>query len=258
MNRIIEKPFYEDFIALCATARESIKLCAPYVKADVISSILEASQPGVSVELITKVNLRDFHSKVSDVGSLQQILSRGGHVYNCSNLHAKAYIFDDRQCIVTSANLTNSGLSKNVECGLLSKDLGITRSVLEFYSGIIAREDVGIITSQIITQINRLLTSIPQPPPVEYPHLDLHTLPSTTIPAISTGLSGWKRDVFLQLGQFGETFTSEEVRIMAQQLHPQHPNNHNREAKIRQTLQQLRDLGLVEFVSPGVYKKLWS
>lgn len=36
-----------------------------------------------------------------------------------------------------------------------------------------------------------------------------------------------------------------------------HPNNHNVNDKIRQILQYLRDMGLVKFVSPGHYKKLF-
>jgi len=30
------------------------------------------------------------------------------------------------------------------------------------------------------------------------------------------------------------------------------------EAKIRQQLQELRDLGLIEFIDRGVYRKLWK
>ena len=59
------------------------------------------------------------------------------------------------------------------------------------------------------------------------------------------------------LENFKETFTSAEVAVMADRIKSEYPDNHNREAKIRQVLQQLRDLGLIEFTSPGVYKKLW-
>jgi len=75
--------------------------------------------------------------------------------------------------------------------------------------------------------------------------------------AISKGLSEWERDVFLSLGQFDETFTTTEIGIIAQQLGTKYPNNNTRTATIRWVLQQLRDLGLIEFTSPGVYKKLW-
>lgn len=41
-------------------------------------------------------------------------------------------------------------------------------------------------------------------------------------------------------------------------LKEQYRNNRNIEAKIRQQLQYLRDLGLVKFEGNGVYKKLWE
>ena len=75
--------------------------------------------------------------------------------------------------------------------------------------------------------------------------------------AITDNLSEWKRDVFLTLGQFDDEFTTSEITIIAEQLRTHYPRNNNREAKVRQILQQLRDLGLVEFVRPGVYRKLW-
>ncbi|MGD2080871.1 MAG: hypothetical protein PVJ36_07070 [Nitrospirota bacterium] len=37
-----------------------------------------------------------------------------------------------------------------------------------------------------------------------------------------------------------------------------HPENKFVKAKIRQQLQQLRDLGLIEFLERGVYRKLWE
>jgi type II restriction enzyme len=87
--------------------------------------------------------------------------------------------------------------------------------------------------------------------------MDISVIPDENLNAVSEGLSGWKRDVFLTLGQFDETFKTAEVSIIAQQLGDKYPYNNYREAKVRQVLQQLRDLGLVEFTSPGVYRRLW-
>jgi len=203
------------------------------------------------------VNLRDYHSNISDLEAIRQTLQNGGRVFNCSNLHAKIYLFDESRCIITSANLTVSGLKNNAECGLLTDDAAIVKPALDFYNSVTKREDVGKITELEIEKISELLQSIPPAQPVEYPRLELSATTDRNLSAISDSLSGWKKYVFLSLGQFGEYFTSTEVSIMAQQLQRRYPRNNNREAKIRQVLQQLRDLGLVEFSSPGVYRKLW-
>ena len=257
MTEIITNPFYRDFMTLCSEAQTNIKLCAPYVKTDVISDVLKIARVGISVDMITKVNLRDYHSNASDLESVRQALVYGGQVYNCSNLHAKVYIFDARKCVITSANLTKSGLNRNAECGIVTENADIVASALEFYTGIIMREDVGKIDERIVGNIADLLQHLPPVKPITYPCLDIAVAPDDNLLAITNRLTGWKRDVFLSIGQFGESFSSAEVGVMAQQLHVKYPRNNNREAKIRQILQQLRDLGLVEFSSPGVYKKLW-
>ena len=41
-------------------------------------------------------------------------------------------------------------------------------------------------------------------------------------------------------------------------LKEKHPSNQHIPDKIRQQLQQLRDLGLIEFLGNGRYKKLWK
>jgi len=257
MTEIITNPFYETFMELCAKSLDRIRLCAPYIKLNVVLDVLVNKKSRVPVDVITKVNLKDYHSKVSDVDALRNTLLDGGRVYNCSNLHAKAYIFDETLCAISSANLTVSGLRRNAECGVLTDDAGIVNEVLRFYNGIIEREDVGRISEQNLDEISDLLIRIPPVPAIVYPRMDLSEPSDENQNAISEGLSGWKRDVFLLLGQFDETFTTAEVGIIARQLDDKYPRNNYREAKVRQVLQQLRDLGLIEFTSPGVYKKLW-
>jgi hypothetical protein len=209
------------------------------------------------VDLITKINLRDYYTNASDLGAINATIQKGGLVYNCSKLHAKVYIIDDRQCIITSANLTTSGLKRNAECGVITDDANLLCSTLSFYNTIVDREDVSQISKREVDAIAELLARIPSVERVVYPKLELSSTIDRSMSAISSGLSGWKKDVFLSLSQFGEIFTSIEVGIIARQLQTMYPKNNNREAKVRQVLQQLRDLGLVEFSSPGVYKKLW-
>ena len=257
MMDVITNPFYENFMELCSKAKTKINLCAPYIKAGVISDIMSNAQPDISVNLITKVNLRDFHNKVSDLESLRLTVSRGGHVYNCSNLHAKLYIFDSNLCFITSANLTQSGLLRNAEYGVLTDNKEVVSSSINFYDNILSRDDVGKISEQNIDEISDILSHIPPVQPIRYPDLDITAIPDENLSAIISRLTGWKRDVFIALNQFGEVFTSAEVRLIADQLQSKYPENNYREAKIRQILQQLRDLGLIEFSSPGVYKRLW-
>ncbi len=54
-------------------------------------------------------------------------------------LHAKAVVADDEAVFVTSANLTEAALDRNVELGLLVRDRALAASVLSHFQGLIDR-----------------------------------------------------------------------------------------------------------------------
>lgn len=67
---------------------------------------------------------------------------------------------------------------------------------------------------------------------------------------------GWLADVLRCIERLFSTFTLENLYSFEAELGARHPDNHHVKAKIRQQLQVLRDLGFVEFVSPGIYRRL--
>ena len=75
MTQLVATPLYGRFLEFCKSARHSIKLCAPFVKAEITSHIVSAKQNGVSLNLITRINLQSFHKRASDVDALNAIES---------------------------------------------------------------------------------------------------------------------------------------------------------------------------------------
>lgn len=68
---------------------------------------------------------------------------------------------------------------------------------------------------------------------------------------------GWILDVMKCVDAINkDTFTLDEVYKFEQQLKLKYPNNNFIKDKIRQQLQILRDKGIIEFVSRGIYKKV--
>jgi type II restriction enzyme len=67
---------------------------------------------------------------------------------------------------------------------------------------------------------------------------------------------GWVADVLTCVERLYSTFTLENVYSFEKELAQRHPKNQHVRPKIRQQLQALRDLGLIEFVSPGVYRRV--
>jgi phosphatidylserine/phosphatidylglycerophosphate/cardiolipin synthase-like enzyme len=54
-------------------------------------------------------------------------------------LHAKAVVADDEAVFITSANLTEAALDRNIEIGLLVRDRALAASVLSHFRGLIDR-----------------------------------------------------------------------------------------------------------------------
>jgi len=52
-------------------------------------------------------------------------------------LHAKAVVVDDEAVFVTSANLTEAALDRNIEMGLLVRDRALAASVASHFQGLI-------------------------------------------------------------------------------------------------------------------------
>jgi type II restriction enzyme len=67
-------------------------------------------------------------------------------------------------------------------------------------------------------------------------------------------LRGWTLDVLTTIRKLGKAqFSLRELYQLERYLQHIHPRNQNVRPKIRQQLQVLRDLGVVEFTSPGNY-----
>jgi type II restriction enzyme len=66
---------------------------------------------------------------------------------------------------------------------------------------------------------------------------------------------GWTLDVLNVVRSLGKTeFALSEVYARSKELAKLHPNNHHIDEKIRQQLQELRKLGLLKFLKPGIYR----
>ena len=56
-----------------------------------------------------------------------------------AKLHAKAVIIDNRDVLLTSANMTNAAYDKNIELGLLCRGGGTASRVQKHFDALIAR-----------------------------------------------------------------------------------------------------------------------
>lgn len=172
---------------------------------------------------------------------------------------------------MTSGNLTSGGLLNNYEYGLLIDDEELTFKIAEDYKNIFKdKHTTGVITEEIINKAYQILQSVPKEKKPRFELKDKELFKKVAeedievdryeggIESIQKNLSGWVKDVFNVLhGIESDVFKLQDVYKYENKLKSLHPRNQYVQDKIRQQLQVLRDLGLLQFVDRGVYRKLW-
>jgi type II restriction enzyme len=79
---------------------------------------------------------------------------------------------------------------------------------------------------------------------------------SQKVLTLSARKRGWLADIVRCVERVDPIFSIGDIYHFKTELGRAHIDNHNIEAKIRQQLQVLRDLGMVEFIRPGIYRRL--
>lgn len=265
--KILTTPWKNDLLELVANAKQSIKITSPFVKEEICREIFAAKQTETDFELITSFKLMSIYSGSLDLSALEIILSANGTVKNFSKLHSKVYLFDNKKAVITSGNLTSGGLLRNYEYGLLVDDKSLLSEIQKDFKELSDNVNTGTIKKSDLESVRNILADIPKNQLIKLPSYSIKTespeqiFDVIEIPSeiIAKELKSWRLDVFNCLNNLPQQqFTLTDVYSYENYLKTLHPQNNNIRDKIRQQLQVLRDLGLVEFLGYGNYKKLWK
>ena len=272
---IIKSPWLSQFVELIKAAKDSFTFTSPFIKLFAVNKFLENRMNNFSVRGITSFRLRNFERKASDIEAIKKLFyCENSIIKNVPNIHSKIYIFDSFAAIISSSNLTTGGLLNNVEMGILIREKSLIEELNSHIEKLIFDEKSAFdITEEIIIETENILHSIPEFFQKREKELsdfekELFRKEETVedkifqsgTSSILNGLSGWKRDVFKCLTEIEkEIFTLDDIYQYEKKLYFSHPENRYIKPKIRQQLQILRDIGLLEFTSKkGVYRKLWK
>ncbi|MDY6915594.1 MAG: phospholipase D-like domain-containing protein [Candidatus Cloacimonadota bacterium] len=263
--KVIKTPWKKEFLNLVQQTEKTIKITSPFVKENVCDDILNIKKKNVRLDLITSFKLMNIYSGSLDIGGLEKILKSNGNVRNLSRIHSKIFIFDDKKAIISSSNLTNGGLLNNFEYGIYSDNIKTVEIVKNDFEALFHNENIGVISENNIVEVRQLLSKMPKIKKISIPiinidnpedNFDIIDLPDELI---SSTLRGWKFEIFICLEQIPKNiFSLQDINKFENHLKSIYPNNHHILDKIRQQLQKLRDLGLLEFLGNGVYRKLWT
>ncbi len=263
--KLLKNPWDNLFYDLISSSKESIKITSPYVKENIVSKMISSKRDEVNISLITSFKLMNYYVGASDLEALNKIIVSGGNIKNYQNLHSKIYIFDDKVAVVSSSNLTNGGLINNFEYGVLIND-GNVNQVINDFDLLTNSEFTGKISLNEINQAKKIISNVPKSEKIIFPKVDNFEYKQNDfevftggIESITKSLNGWKLEVFQCINQIESiNFKLDELNEFIPYLKNKFPENNNVEAKIRQQLQFLRDIGLIEFKTKGNYIKLWK
>jgi hypothetical protein len=262
--KVLKTPWKNELMDLVSSSKKSIKITSPFVKGNICSEILSKKNLNVHFELITSFKLLNIYSGSLDLGGLEQIIKSEGVVKNYSNLHSKIYLFDERKVIISSGNLTSGGLLNNYEYGIYSSDSELVDKVSSDFLALSNDENIGVVKLKDIEKVRQIISNIAKKEAVNLPNFELENLDSNfkylelDHEAITSSLSGWKLEIFKCITLINSyTFTLSQINQFENHLKEVFPSNNHVLEKIRQQLQQLRDLGLIEFLGNGNYRKLW-
>ena len=125
-----------------------LRIICPFIKKGALDRLLERRPK--QIQVITRFNLVDFAERVSDIAALRRLLEYGAAVRGIRNLHAKVYVYGARLAIVTSANLTDAGLSRNPEFGVVTSDPAAIRECRRYFDSLWRRAGNDLSLDQVV------------------------------------------------------------------------------------------------------------
>jgi len=254
-----------DWLRNAARGCHRFTVSSPFVTCE-MSDLLSQVDPGAKCRLLTRTRLADFALGVSDLDTLRELHALGVRIKRHSLLHAKVYVIDSTVALVTSANATRYGMNVNLECGLAVSDAKIARRIeRDIWSGFGASEAPANVTATLINELYEILPTVRVRVPA-LPRGDLKVREEQELLEIPDlgrfldRLSGWTRLTFKSVLALGKArFTLRELYSTAvPEGQKRYPGNKHVQAKIRQQMQRLRDLGIVQFEEPGTYRVLFQ
>ena len=85
----------------------------------------------IEVLTLARMELQAIRTSALDVNALLRLanVSSSARLIALPNLHAKVFVADEKAAIITSGNLTRSGLDTNIEYGVVLRDPALVRTV---------------------------------------------------------------------------------------------------------------------------------
>lgn len=130
----------DELLSMLDRAEFDVVLASPWMKRDIWErmrpTLKRFCRRGGKLRVLMRGKATDFSLGFSDdIG--QDVEELGGELIMLEDLHAKLYMVDRREAIISSANLTKSGWEGNLEAGIWINDPAVIKEACRFIDEII-------------------------------------------------------------------------------------------------------------------------
>mgnify|MGYP005840488091 CR=1 FL=1 len=131
-------PWQREFERWVTHIRSSALIASPFITAPPIQRMVEilqgrGSASRVHVRVLTNLSVESIVRGSTDPNSLLLLMDAIPHtrISHLPGLHAKVYLADEREALVTSGNLTHGGVFQNYEYGVRFTDAALVHRIWE-------------------------------------------------------------------------------------------------------------------------------
>jgi type II restriction enzyme len=255
---VVVNTIWDDFLyQQVAECRRRIRIASPGLHRSQVESILGAKRKGVALEMVTGFDIRTFYMGKTDLDAVEELVRHDHAIVGVPGLEAIFATFDEERAFLSSGNFVAEGPGSQKSYNVLIDNPFVSRQLSDDFSQLAKSEAAHPFSIPLIQSYREIIRQLQDK---EQGAGKQHTAPPSKTELLdSLALKGWTMDVLdvvMKLRQ--TTFRLDDVYAYIPHLQQNYPLNNNVDAKIRQQLQVLRDLGLIDFLDQrGTYRKRW-
>lgn len=136
MVEFLSRRWQAQLADLLTSSGESLVVATPYIKRDAVEWLLDTltarrRAPSIETTILTDISPQSALGAALDIDALLLFADalRRVAIFDVRRLHAKVYVADEKQAIITSGNLTSSALGANYEYGVVFTDPVMVKKV---------------------------------------------------------------------------------------------------------------------------------
>ncbi len=139
-------PWEPEFLSRFPRAQHVVRIACPFIKMRntrlILASLPPRPRTPVLVRVLTRLNAPDCRARVHDIAAMElllenPLLDRCRIEVRVNNaLHAKCFVFDADEAIITSSNLTFSAFHKNIEVALATGHAAVVAAITKYFDAI--------------------------------------------------------------------------------------------------------------------------